>query len=159
MKQWMYTEYFSIYTQYLAYFASILILLTSAAAFSVIQTTDKKSYCLCTLFIFTLSLICAITCIYMVFNLYDNLRLLILSVSDKCQLDNQQEIFCSMNFQQDLASLKNSIILAIISFVLLVAGYFIKVKNKKWSFWNCFLYHFYLWKIFYVLHLQNLMIM
>lgn len=126
--QWMYSEYMSIYTQYLIYFASILILLNSAITISLIKAIDESSFWVISLF--TLSLILALVDVYLVFEIYDWLRTALLFVSDKCLMFNG-EMACDMDFQEHSSYLKSAIIMMIVSFVLLVIGYLIKVCSHE----------------------------
>lgn len=126
--QWMYSEYMSIYTQYLIYFTSILILLTSAVAISLIKAIDERN--IWVILIFSLSLILVLIDVYLVFEIYDWLRTALLFVSDKCLMFNG-EMACDLDFQEHSSYMKLAIIMMIVSFLLLVIGYLIKVCSHE----------------------------
>jgi len=126
--QWIYTEYFNVYSQYLSYFTTVIILLTSASAISLIKTIDKNGICLSTIIIF-ISFILAIFDIYLVFDIYDGIRTIILLMSSTCNITNG-DIACDMNPQEQSTYLKLAIVIAIISFLFLVLGYILKIWRK-----------------------------
>lgn len=123
--QWIYTEYFSIYTQYLGYFASVLMLLTSAAAISIIRVANKSA-CSCAISFFCLSLVLSVINIWIIFEIYDGLRTTLLLMSGKCSPD----FICDINIQDGSTYLKVGIVFAILSFLLLTIGWIFKVKSR-----------------------------
>lgn len=128
--QWIYTQYLGIYAQYLAYFVSILVLLTSAATISLIKIVNEKRWWIISFF--TGSLFLALIDVYLVFEIYDWLRTTVLLMSGQC-MPSGNDVACDIDIQEHSAYLKAAIILMIISFVLLVIGYLIKVTchDKK----------------------------
>ena len=127
----MYSEYFSIYSQYLSYFATVIILLCTTTALSIINVIDKKRmYWVKILFIISF-LLTAID-IYFVFDIYNNLRTIPLLMSGNCHTANGK-IVCDLDIQKHSSYLKYAIGIAILSFILLIIGYFLKIwsKNEK----------------------------
>jgi len=124
LMQWVYSQYFSIYSQYLSYFTTVLILLTSASALSLLKSHETKSTFCCKLLLF-ISFILAIIDIYIVFDIYDNLRSMILLMADDCSIKNQV-MSCITNPQNKSSYLKIATIIAIISFIMLLAGNYFK---------------------------------
>ena len=124
--QWIYTEYLSIYTQYLGYFTSILVLLISAVAISLIKIVDKKRWWVISFF--SLSLILGVIDIYLVFEIYDWLRTMLLLMSGQCTAFSN-DIVCDVNIQEHSSYLKTTIIFMILSFIFLIIGYVIKVRG------------------------------
>lgn len=128
MMQWIFTEYFNIYSQYLSYFSTIIILLTTATGLSVIKVIEEKNMILVKT-IFLLSFFLSIIDTYFVFDIYNGIRTMFLLMSSNCKIF-QGDMVCDMNLQEQSIYLKIAIMIAIFSFVLLVTGYFFKIRNK-----------------------------
>lgn len=129
MMQWIYTEYFNIYTQYITYFTTLLMLLASAAALSYMKAyeSDKDS---CARKFFFISCLLAFIDIYIVFMIFDALRTELLLMSGKCKTFGG-ELACDANVQVSSSLLRWAILILIISFLSLVIGYFFKSQIKR----------------------------
>lgn len=128
MTQWIYTEYFNIYTQYVTYFTTVLMLLTSASALSFIKSMDSKKIN-CSLIFFGISCIIAIIDIYLGFMIFESIRTKLLLMSGKC-INFSGEVACDINIQEDSIYLRIGILLLITSFASLIIGYAAKFRGK-----------------------------
>jgi hypothetical protein len=127
--QWIYTEYFNIYSQYLSYFTTVIILLTTTTALSLIKSIDDNNKGFVKA-MFGISFAITIIDVYIVFDIYNGIRTMLLLMSSKCSYFNGN-MACDVNIQEQSTCLTIAIILAIISFILMITGYYFKIRGKN----------------------------
>lgn len=125
--QWIYTQYFNMYVQYITYFTTVLMLLTSASALSFIKSMDNKKIN-CIVIFFGISCLFAVFDIYIVFMLFEDIRTTLLLMSGKC-FNFSGDIACDINIQENSSYLRIGILILIISFITLLIGYVLKFRR------------------------------
>ncbi|MBX9585974.1 MAG: hypothetical protein K2X50_01830 [Gammaproteobacteria bacterium] len=126
MSKWIYHEYVSLFSQYLGYLCSLLLVLASAAALSAVREGVQNRWGV--LISFSLSIACAIIGIVIVLNTYSSLYQIALKLS-QCALIND-ELSCDFNIL-DTPDPASIVLSSLLSLFFLVVGYCLIIERKK----------------------------
>lgn len=128
MNKWLYHEYIGLYGQYLSYLSSLLLILASAAAISIINIRFHK---ILVLILFVISFIIAAFEVVKILDVYKSTYASILNLS-QCKTLPDDELSCDFNVF--LPDLYWNVRFGILSFILLVLGHCIRLwkpQNEK----------------------------